>query len=219
VLTSWPNFAVKGDKEGGIWAIDRTSPMKFNSCGQSCSTDCSGGDLNIQTVRTGSFFHNNLAYWNKTLYISGTKNNGVTVPLTEYPIANLGQCPGGGNTGPICQAVAQGTCLSGTTCRSFGYGATPTVSSNGSDSSTAIVWAIEKTDLGNPYGGPPAILHAFRADNLNELYNSKTCPTRDKAGAASKFAVPTVANGLVFVPTQTELDIFGVFTGTPPTCN
>jgi hypothetical protein len=29
VLTSWPNFAVKGDKEGGLWAIDRTAPGSF----------------------------------------------------------------------------------------------------------------------------------------------------------------------------------------------
>jgi len=93
------------------------------------------------------------------------------------------------------------------------------VSSNGSDPLTAVVWTIEKTDLANPSGGPPTVLHAFRADNLDELYNSTTCPTRDQAGAASKFAVPAVANGLVFVPTQTELDIFGVFSGTPPTCN
>jgi hypothetical protein len=178
-------------------------------------------------TRTATFRPSLQAVISITISLTGTRtcispwseNAGIIFPLTQYPIANAGLCPGGGNTGPICQLVATGSCLSGTTCHSFSFGATPTVSSNGSDPLTAVVWTIEKTDLANPSGGPPTVLHAFRADNLDELYNSTTCPTRDQAGAASKFAVPAVANGLVFVPTQTELDIFGVFSGTPPTCN
>ena len=32
---------------------------------------------------------------------------------------------------------------------------------------------------------------------------------RDQAGQALKFTVPTIANGRVYVPTATELDIYG----------
>jgi hypothetical protein len=216
--TNWTNLAVKVEKEGGLWAIDRTSPGGYTggSCG--CNSQCTNPNGNIQTVQTGGVFHNNPAYWNNRLYISGTNVSGAIFPLTVYPIANSGQCPEGGNTGPICHAIAQGTCLSGTTCRKFSFGATAAVSSNGTNINTAIVWTLEKQDDAIPDGAEPAILHAFRADNLNELYNSTTCLNRDQAGHASKYAVPTVANGLVFVGTQTELDIYGVFTQ-PPTCN
>ncbi len=82
---------------------------------------------------------------------------------------------------------------------------TPSVSSNGVEN--GIVWAIETDGFHHGY----ADLHAYVADNLAiELYYSEHNPSRDRAGPAVKFTVPTIADGHVFVPAQNEVDMYGL---------
>ena len=60
------------------------------------------------------------------------------------------------------------------------------------------------------------MLHAYAADDVSrELYNSgqggNQNPARDDApGPAVKFAVPTIANGRVYVGASGQLSVFGL---------
>jgi hypothetical protein len=103
---------------------------------------------------------------------------------------------------PIVSARVSGT-PSSQTAASFVYpGATPSISSNGS--SNGIVWAVQNSS--------PAVLHAYDASNLGrELYNSNQAPNgRDQFGGGNKFIVPMIANGRVYVGTQTGVAAFGL---------
>lgn len=88
------------------------------------------------------------------------------------------------------------------TVNHFDYpGATPSISANGIQN--AIVWAAENTN--------PAVLHAYNASNLQELYNSNQAANgRDHFGAGNKFITPTIANGKVYVGTTNSIGVFGL---------
>jgi hypothetical protein len=88
------------------------------------------------------------------------------------------------------------------TSNAFAYpGATPSVSANGSGN--GIVWAVENSN--------PAILHAYNASTLTELYNSNQATgSRDHFGAGNKFITPTITNGKVFVGTTNGVAVFGI---------
>jgi len=127
------------------------------------------------------------AYWNGNVYLLG-----VSGPMTQWTLSN-GRLPSAPtHTGPT----------------SYTYpGATPSISANGT--ANAIVWAIETQ--GQVQGGGPSVLHAYDATNVaTELYNSNQAGTRDVPGASVKFSVPTIANGKVYIGTQTDVDVYGL---------
>jgi hypothetical protein len=148
------------------------------------------------------------AYWQGTsgayVYYAGvTASKGVGDYMRVFTVTNglLSSTP-----------VATSTNL-------FPVGATPSVSANGT--TNGIVWAIERPDaLGTEPGVQPAILTAYNAtpvegkSAMTMLYNSASAliqgVRRDQGGCANKFAVPTIANGRVYVGTQNELDVFGL---------
>jgi hypothetical protein len=85
---------------------------------------------------------------------------------------------------------------------SFPYpGTTPSISANGT--SNAIVWAAEN--------GATAVLHAYDATNLHELYNSNQAASgRDQFGTGNKFITPLIVNGKVYVGTTNSVGVFGL---------
>jgi hypothetical protein len=123
------------------------------------------------------------AAWGNRLYVQSLKG-----PMQCYA-NNGGQFTATSNTG-----------------QTFGYpGSSPAVSSNGS--SSGIVWTLDATAWDNG----PAVLHAYDAtDCSKELYNSAQNGSRDTAGTAVKFSVPTIANGKVYVSGDGTLTVYGL---------
>lgn len=127
------------------------------------------------------------AWWNNTLYIGGQFDN---LKAFSFDVA-MGKF----NASPSSQS-------------SISYAfppPTPSISANGN--SNAILWAIEARHVNSSLS---AVLHAYDATNLaTELFNS-TQGRGNGAGAAVKFAVPTIANGKVYVGTVSRLNVYGL---------
>ena len=121
------------------------------------------------------------AYFNNTVYYGA-----VSDYLKAYPIANALLA-----TSPAAESA-----------NTFGYpGTAPSVSASGT--ANGIVWAVENSS--------PAVLHAFNASTLAELYNSsEAAGGRDHFGNGNKFITPMVANGKVFVGTPSGVAEFGL---------
>jgi hypothetical protein len=95
------------------------------------------------------------------------------------------------------------------------------VSANGSEAGSGLVWAS------CPDGGDAnlrtvhGILRAFDASNLSvELWNSTIDPSHDDVGAFAKFCPPTVANGKVYVASFSgRLNVYGLRSSMDQACS
>jgi hypothetical protein len=156
-------------------------------------------DQNIQTVAGSStFVYGTPAFWNGP--------NAAYVYVSGFP-RGLG--------GDFLRAYTLTNGLLSTTPVSFSkdrypQGAVPAISANGG--LNGIVWTFKRMDsLDTNPGSSPALLLAYDATNLAKLlYNSNQNPARDQAGPGTKFFPPTIANGHVYLGTQTELDVYGL---------
>jgi hypothetical protein len=191
---------------GGIYAapiyvVDRDNMGKYNST----------QDQVIQEVEGAPH-----GYWSNTSYWAS--------PSANYFYA-AGVDAWGGTGDYLKQYTLTNGLLSTTPVETspniFPVGGTPYVSSNGS--SNGIVWIAERQQgLATLPGSDPLILFAYNASNVStQLYSSATAGTRDEAGLATKFEVPLVANGRVYVGTQTEVDVYAQLTAslTPSSLN
>jgi Immunoglobulin domain len=174
-------------KQGTLYVVDRDNLGEFNT----------GVDLVVQSiagVNPGSW--SSPAWWNNTLYLVGSAEPPLADPdalraFTFDPIAGMLS-----TTSTSQSAVV------------FGYPSpTPSISANGA--TNGIVWAMQESNYQNNTG--QAVLYAYDATNLgNLLYSSSQNAARDSAGLSVKFAVPTIANGKVYLPGRNAVTVFGL---------
>jgi hypothetical protein len=141
----------------------------------------------VQAVATGIDSFGAPAYWNGHVYYFLSKDF-----LRDYPLQN-GRLP----KEPAAKSTTQFT----------DPGATPTVSSNGAKN--GIVWVLSSKTWDGP--DRTAVLYAYDAENVaRQLYNSNQVYERDHASRSLRFAIPTVANGRVYVGAKYEVDVYGL---------
>jgi len=120
------------------------------------------------------------AFWNNTVFFAPAQG-----PAKAYSIDSTGILT------KLPQQTAPITAVAG-----------PTLSSNGS--SNGIMWLIRNA------GGTAKQLSAFDAAAMTEIYNSTVAGSRDTLGTTAHFVIPTVADGRVYVGTQTQLVVYGL---------
>lgn len=176
-----PHELVGAGKDGRIFIVDRDNMGGFSTTADNVVQEDQRGNTEFDV------FFDTPAFWNGFIYYHGEQD-----VLEAYQYSN-------GMLSPATP-TSRGKVAFGQ------HGATPSISANGN--AGAIVWEIQ-SDQWRTAG--PAVLHAYDATNVaNELYNSSQSGTRDVAGPAVKFTVPTVADGHVFVGTGNELDVYGL---------
>ncbi len=206
--SNWPSLAFSEDKEGGIWAMDRLNPGGFNlgqcSDGNGSETNCSACSMsqqdnqNVQTVwqlnnhKMLYQLHNTPAYWNNNLYV-GTPQG----PVYDYAICDdLGSGLPICNTDPLQSIGPDGQITTQ-------YGTTPMVSAY-PGYNDAVVWFTGGGGLAD--GVIQGFLYAFDANSMEMIYvnagNNSPCGAVDQIAPVSKFSLPTVANGYVYVAAQ-----------------
>jgi hypothetical protein len=178
---------VQAGKAGTIHLVDRDQMTAGNLhyC-QGCSSDTQITQ-EIQESITQNWLFGAPAYFNSTVYFCGSGDN-----LKAFPL----------NNGLLATSPNE------TSGHAFNFpGCTPAASANGN--TNGIIWAADTSTYGNAGASlGPAVLYAYQAGTLSMLWNSSQTGS-DTAGDAVKFAVPTIANGKVYLGTQTELDVYG----------
>jgi hypothetical protein len=163
----------------------------------------------VQKINFGSRIFSTGAFWNNKFYLAGSggPSSIISAPLRAYQLT---------------PSTPQFNLNSSSSHQFLFPGSTPSVSAGATQN--GIVWALDTSQYctSQSPGCGPAVLYAYDAVNLaTELWNSSKVAA-DAAGFAVKFAVPTIANGKVYVGTRGnnrgvlgtsvsgELDIYGL---------
>jgi hypothetical protein len=169
------HLAVGAGKDTNIYIVDRDNMGKFNASSNNAIYQ------EIPNALSGGVW-SMAAFFNNTVYYASVGDHLKAFPITNAMLA----------TSPASESA-----------NTFAYpGATPSVSSNGSQN--GIIWAIE-----NQSGA--GVLHAYNPTNIpTELYDSNQAANGRDNFSDNKFVTPMIANGKVYVGTQNSVAVFGL---------
>jgi hypothetical protein len=169
------HLAVGAGKDTNIYVVDRDNMGKWNASSNNAVYQEIPNGLSGGAFSMAAFFDN-------TVYYAAVGDTLKSFPITNALLA----------TTPAAQSA-----------NTFGFpGATPSVSSNGSQN--GIIWAVE-----NQSG--VGVLHAYNPASIGtELYDSNQAANSRDHFSDNKFITPMIANGKVYVGTATSVAVFGL---------
>jgi len=177
-----PHLLIATGKVGVIYLLDQTNMGGFNSAS---NHDVEEINVAFNTGSATNGFYGQPAYWNGNIYAVV-----VGDVMRQYAISN-----GNITIGAVSHSTNQ-----------FGFrGATPAVSANGT--TNGIVWVA---DVSGYESGGPTILNAYDATNLGSRLYISPSGGAGAASLATKFTVPTIANGKVYLAGQNAFTVFGL---------
>jgi len=178
---SHPHRLVTAAKTGTIYVVDRDNMGHFQSGSDSQILQSLPGVLPHGGQEEGNY--SAPVFFNNNIYYAAVRDN---LKIFQFNGGVLSSSP-----------VSQSTVTYPNRGGSFAVSANATA--NG------LLWAVQDN---TPAGGT---FRVYDANNLaNELYNSDQAGSRDTLGFATKFSIPLIANGKVFVVSSTEIVSYGL---------
>jgi hypothetical protein len=180
LLIPGSSLGVVAGKGGTIYLVDTTNMGHFNSTIDNIVQELPGA----LGTGTEDLNFSTATFFNGNVYYIGSND---TLKQFSFDGSHLSATP-----------VATSTHTYGK------WSAQSAASANGT--SNGILWVVEWLP-----SGADGVLRAYDPNNVgNEFYDSTQSGTRDTFGSATKFSVPTIANGKVYVGAATQLVIFGL---------
>lgn len=176
-----PHLLIAAGKSGSIYVVNRDNMGQFNPENNSQIVQTLQGILPNGTVEEGNY--SAPVFFDGYVYFAAVDDN-----LKAFQLSN-----GTLSSSPSSQSTETYPNRGG----SFA------ISANGT--SNGILWAVQDNSPDN------GVLIAYDANNLsNELYSSNQAGSRDTLGVATKFSIPLVANGKVFVVASGQIVAYGL---------
>jgi outer membrane protein assembly factor BamB len=185
---------IHGSKAGLVYVLNRDGLGKFdehsNNIIQTLRVFPDADDLAHQM--TPSHIHTTPVYWRgpggPRIYIASDYNLGIRAYGFDHE--KLNATPQAANYFPRAPITQM------------------SLSSAGSRHGTGVLWLVSSPT--GTIASYPGILYAFDAETLDMLFSSETNPF-DRLGDYPRFNAPTIADGLVFVPTfSNKLVVYGL---------
>ncbi|MEK7314842.1 MAG: LamG-like jellyroll fold domain-containing protein [Candidatus Eisenbacteria bacterium] len=183
-----PHLLIAAGKNATVYLIDRDNMGHFHPGDDSHAVQTLPDTLPDGTPKPYNFI--NPVYFNGSVYFSP-----VGLGIQQYQMSDglLATSP---------------TSVSPQTFRF--PGGPITISANGV--ADAILWAVQRNG-----GSSPGALYAYDPANLGTMYyNSNQAGARDVMEISTKYSMPTVANGKVYVVSVSKLTVYGgISSGAP----
>jgi hypothetical protein len=199
LLVPGTSLLAGGGKTGDLYVLNTAHLGKFNA------TD---SQVAQKEHISASEFRGGPVYWQRSAAAGGPLlyNWGVNDRAKSYAFNGSTFATSASSQGTITNQIFPGAILA--------------LSANGEQSGSGVLWATTAAS-GDAENNPPVpgVLHAFDAQNLTvELWNSATNAARDSFGNLAKFVPPLVANGRVYVATQSnQVAVYGLIAAAPVT--